>query len=314
MKRAVNNYFLVGLFTIVVTVLTIYLLAQMTGRNTDADNYYSRYTNVTGLGYGTPVYYEGYRIGQIESIEPQFEKQNLSFKVTFSIMHNWKIPVDSQAQIQSSGLLSDMSININAGQADDYHKPGDEILGLPPSDLMAQLGKVSEDLNALSEEKIKPLIDLIYERVDRLTAQLDQQLPALLDNANQLTEDMQDFVQTASQLVGPENQAQIQRLLDNAARFSDDLRGTLKQADAGILAAQELLTEAKQMINPEDSKLASIMESAALSVNNLAIKLEVIGNELESASMNLNEATNEIRKDPSSLIFSRNGKVVDDEL
>ena len=112
MNRQVSNYFWVGLFTLVISLSTLWLLVKMTGKEADAVEYSSYYTNVTGLGYGTPVYFEGYRIGQIEAIQPEYKQTKLDFKVTYSVLQEWKIPVDSSAQINSAGLLADMSINI----------------------------------------------------------------------------------------------------------------------------------------------------------------------------------------------------------
>ena len=43
-------------------------------------------------------------------------------------------------------------------------------------------------------------------------------------------------------------------------------------------------------------------------------KAESIANEMESASMNMNEATNIIRKNPSSLIFKKKSEVADEDL
>ncbi|VAW43838.1 hypothetical protein MNBD_GAMMA02-36, partial [hydrothermal vent metagenome] len=109
MKRHISNYFWVGLFTLVISIFTLWILIKMTGQEGDASEYHTYYSNVTGLGYGTPVFFEGYRIGQIETITPGYKQTKLDFKVSYSVLKAWKIPNDSVAQINSAGLLADMS-------------------------------------------------------------------------------------------------------------------------------------------------------------------------------------------------------------
>jgi len=129
MKRHISNYFWVGLFTLAISIFTLWTLVKMTGKERDAAEYHSYYANVTGLGYGTPVFFEGYRIGQVETIKPEYKKNKLDFKVSYSVMKEWKIPRDSVAQINSAGLLADMSINISGGEVTTYFKPNDMIPG-----------------------------------------------------------------------------------------------------------------------------------------------------------------------------------------
>ena len=65
------------------------------------------YRNVTGLTYGAPVFYEGFRIGQVESIEPERREGKTHYKVELSVRRDWPIPVDSVAALASSGLLAE---------------------------------------------------------------------------------------------------------------------------------------------------------------------------------------------------------------
>ena len=43
------------------------------GRTGATDDYLTVYPNVTGLKHGSPVFYEGYPIGQVSAIEPLFD-------------------------------------------------------------------------------------------------------------------------------------------------------------------------------------------------------------------------------------------------
>ncbi|MBS0486019.1 MAG: MCE family protein, partial [Proteobacteria bacterium] len=65
MKRDGINYALVGAAVLAAGVLLLAALAMITGRGGATTAYFTHYRNVTGLRYGAPVFYQGYRIGQV---------------------------------------------------------------------------------------------------------------------------------------------------------------------------------------------------------------------------------------------------------
>ena len=71
MKRDSINYVLVGVAVLVAFGLLLATLMAITGRAGASSEYHVYYDNVTGLGYGAPVFYEGFRIGQVSGIEPE---------------------------------------------------------------------------------------------------------------------------------------------------------------------------------------------------------------------------------------------------
>ncbi|MCF6300087.1 MAG: MlaD family protein [Proteobacteria bacterium] len=314
MKREISNYFLVVIFTFAITIITIFAMVKMTGKQADAINYHSYYHNVTGLGYGTPVFYEGYRIGQIESITPDFSGKQLRFKILYSVLKQWKIPTDSVAQIQSAGLLADMSINIKGGKASNHHKEGSEISGMPPADLFAQLAAVSDDINDITEDQLKPMLSMLHQRFDSITSQADKALPEILANLNKTTAKLDTLMSSANELLTDENKQNISNILLNLNDVTDQFKNTVTGIDSSIENVNALINDARILVNPENSNVANILKTASQTMYSLSNKLDNITNEIESASMNLNEATNLIRQNPSSLIFSKGAKTEDGEL
>lgn len=314
MKRHVSNYFWVGIFTIAISLTTLWLLVKMTGKEADAVEYSSYYQNVTGLSYGTPVYFEGYRIGQIETIKPEFKQAKLDFKVSYSVFKGWQIPIDSTAQINSAGLLADMSINIKGGEETVYFEAGAIIPGLPPADLFAQLSDVSNNITDITEDKVKPMLDMLYERLDSITAKIDNGIPGILDNINASTTELNQLMKSANQILKSENVQNIDIFIANLAKLSNEMQKSVKALDSGLDNINGLVSDARGLIAADDSDMANILKTASKSMMALANKLDSITNEIESASMNLNEATNAIRKNPSSLIFSSEPDIQDDDL
>jgi len=314
MKRIYNNYFLVGLFTLVIGGLTIFALLLMGGKNNEADTYYSYFENVTGLSYGNPVYYEGYRVGQVENIIPETKNGQLFFKTEYTLIDGWNIPKDSITKIQSSGLLSDMSLSIYAGKSNEYIKPNHEIKGIKGDDIMATVTKLANDLSTLNKEKITPLFDLIYERVDTITKSLETDIPAILTSVDDLVKNMNGLVNDANKLLTEGNIEGVEKIISNLENLSKDIADAGNWVENTLKQANELIASGKDLIDNSDSKVASLLDTANKMVDAFSLKAETIANELESASMNLNEATETIRKHPSSLVFDKKSKTRDEDL
>jgi phospholipid/cholesterol/gamma-HCH transport system substrate-binding protein len=314
MKRVYNNYFLVGLFTLIIGGISIALLLNMGGKNNDADNYYSYFSNVTGLGFGNPVYYEGYRVGQIEGVTPETINGQLVFKTGYTVIKGWKIPSDSITKIESSGLLSDMSLGIHAGQSISYLSPDQEIKGVLGDDIMATMTKLANDFGDLNEEKITPLFDLIYKRIDSITLPLETQLPELLTSLDVLIKDINVLVDSANNLVDSENLDGINNIVKNLEDLSVQLSSASGWLKSSVENVNQLISSGEELINNSDNKLITLLDITIKMMDTFSSKADTIGNEIESASMNLNEATETIRKNPSNLIFKNKSKISDENL
>ncbi|MFK8010700.1 MAG: MlaD family protein [Marinicellaceae bacterium] len=314
MKRIYNNYFLVGLFTIIIGGVAIFLLLKMNGKSEGSDMYYSYFENVTGLGYGNPVYYEGYRVGQVEKILPKTIDGKLLFKTEYTLISGWKIPIDSYTKIASSGLLSDMSLSINAGQEVTFLKVGSEIKGEIGDDIMATVTQLANDFGTLNEEKITPLIDLVYDRVDSLTKTLDTQIPEILTSIDTLVKDLNKLVKTADKLLDDENISGIDNIIANLEDVSKQMTSVGGWVENSLDNVNDLVESGEKLVNNSDVKISEFLSIAVKMMDGFSVKAESIANEMESASMNMNEATDAIRKNPSSLIFKNKSKVADEDL
>jgi len=314
MKRVYNNYFLVGLFTLIIGGITILLLLNMSGKNKDTENYYSYFSNVTGLSFGNPVYYEGYRVGQVESITPETQEGKLIFKTEYSLIEGWNIPSDSITKIESSGLLSDMSLGIHAGKAADYILPNNEIEGVQGDDIMATVSKLAKDFGTLNEEKITPLFDLVYERTDTLTKSLSTQIPEILTSIEDLINNIDKLVKTGNTLLDEENLAGLDNIIGNLESLSSQLSSTGGWVETSMNKVNSLLDSGKDLVTNGDVKVDTILDITIKMLDAFSYKAETIGNEIESASMNMNEATEIIRRNPSSLVFDKKSKIADEEL
>jgi len=99
MKRENINYIAVGTFVLIITASFFVFLYQVTGSSGPTDNYYVTYNNVTGIKFGTPVLFDGYQVGQVESIEPIRTQGDTRYRLKLSIQQDWPVPEGSIAKI-----------------------------------------------------------------------------------------------------------------------------------------------------------------------------------------------------------------------
>ena len=122
------------------------MLYAVMGRSGPSDHYHVYYSNVSGMKFGTSVLYEGFRIGQVESIEPEHSASRTRYRVNLSVTENWPIRGGSVARAASSGLISALVIDISAGTQEDIATPGSELAAEGRIDTFAALSEAANDL------------------------------------------------------------------------------------------------------------------------------------------------------------------------
>jgi phospholipid/cholesterol/gamma-HCH transport system substrate-binding protein len=86
----------------------------------------AKFDNVGGLKVGAPVTMAGVRVGEVSAIN--FDSAEYKAAVTLTIERRYDhIPDDSDAAIDTAGLLGANYIALNAGGSDSYLHAGSEI-------------------------------------------------------------------------------------------------------------------------------------------------------------------------------------------
>lgn len=304
MKRENVNYFYVGLVVLVALGLFLAALMVITGRSGPTDRYVVRYSNVAGLGFGTAVYYQGFRIGQVETVTPEQKDGKTKFLVDFSITKGWQVPQDSVAQQLSSGLLSDVFIGILEGSEATLLKPGDEIAGVEGGDLFAAVGELAGEVTTLTRRKIAPLFDKIGRGLDGISDRLESQGPRLVDQATKLMDQLVEGSDRINAMLGKRNQDNLASTLEGASgtaqnlqALSNDLKQTRQQLDV-------LLAEAGAVVSENRPEVGAAMADLRVTLSALSQRIDAITYNLESASRNFDELSRELRRTPNRLLFS----------
>jgi phospholipid/cholesterol/gamma-HCH transport system substrate-binding protein len=308
------NYVVVGSFVAVVLAMFLVVVSILAGRTGATDDYYTVYDNVNGLKFGTQVLYEGYQIGQVESIEPTFEGQNVSFRVNFTVRQGWKIPDDSVARAAVGGLLSALTIDIDGGQSTTALKPGALVKGASASNFFAALSEIGSEFGEISADSIKPLLASLNAYIRDLNKMTQDNVPLLLGNLTKISEDLARDVPAISSslkrtsqsvetgILKPENMQRIDAIVANLDKTSENLAGI--SGDLG--ETRELLVASMQNINrvvqDNAGNVDESVRSLRYTLDTIARYIDDISHNTEATTRNLAEFSRAIRENPGLLV------------
>lgn len=305
MKRDHVNYVLVGGVVLAALVLLLFALVMITGRSGASTDYHAYYRNVTGLRYGAPVFYQGYRIGQVTAIDPERNDKGTRYRITLSVRRDWPMPADSVARLQSSGLLADVSIGIREGDAKQVLAAGAEMKGEESTDIFGAMNELAAEVTALTRNQITPLVRTLTERVDSITGSIDQNTPQIVEQSRQLVERLNTAAAGLNDVLKPANRDAISALLSDLRGVSSELHTTKAALDQALNDMSAIAHENRPMAHAAMTNLDSIL--AAVSG-----RIDAIVHHLDAASRNVDEFSREIRKNPNRLLLSPKGDKVED--
>ena len=308
------NYVVVGSFVAAVLAVFIVVVSMLAGRSGATDSYYTIYNNVSGLKFGTQVLYEGYQIGQVESIEPNLEGSDVSFRVNFVVKEGWKIPNDSVARASSGGLLSALTIDISGGHSKTLLKPGSLVKGDPPSNFFSALSSIGSQFGEISAESIKPLLGNLNAYIRNLDKLTMENVPEILENLNKISKDLsRDLPKITSSLartsqavetgvLKPENLERIDTILVNLDKTSNNLAGLSN--DLG--QTRDLLTASMKSINQVVTDNAGNVDESVrdlrYTLDTIARYIDDISQNAEVTTRNMAEFSRAIRENPGLLV------------
>lgn len=299
MKGNRLNYFAVGLFVIAAIVGLVVSIAVLSGRTGASEGYYAVYRNVTGVKFGTQVMYEGYPIGQVETVTPILEAGGMSFRVNFSVRQGWRIPDDSIANIAAPGLLSAITISIQAGKSVTALKPGTQIKSQEAANIFAMVSSVAGDFGALAEQNIKPLLANLNSIASEILAILDKDGKSLVRNAATMIEDINARV--------PVIAGNIQEFTDRMKKNSEEISGLLspenrEKLDRTIANLDRATQSLEQLAGLARGVVADNSGDIRYTVESVTRHVEAINQNLEGAARNMLEFSRQIRQNPGLLM------------
>jgi len=296
-KRDNINYVAVGGVVLAAFVLLLVALAMITGRSGASTAYFTHYHNVSGLRYGAPVFYEGFRIGQVGSIAPDRDAKGIRYKVELEVRRDWPIPKDSVAHMTATGLLADVAVGISEGKAKENAAPGSELAGAENADIFSAVNELAAQMTDLTRNQIAPLLKNLSEHVDSIAGTIDKNTPELVEQSRALLGRLNRASDSMNDVLKSDNRAAIAGILANTNKLTEQLHATQEKLDDALKQFDGIARENRSGVRDSVDDLRSIL--AALSG-----RIDSISQHLESASRNFDEFSREVRKSPNRLLLS----------
>lgn len=305
MKRDRINYLTVGSVVLFALGLFLYALFRLTGGVNENTAYIVDYANIAGLSEGTPVTYEGYKIGRIGLIEPIRSAGRTRYRLTLLLRDGWPIPKDSVAHLTSEGLLADTVINISEGTSDALLEPGGTIAGGLPLDMFSAVNSMASKVNELLETEFKSFLDNLDNRVNAIGDRVDSRLPQLLDKVDRLLATLQSAAERLPHFLDAETEQRFEHMLVNGVELSDQLVIFADDLSRTRAAADALVRESRATVNENRDDIRRSTRALRDALERLAADTDVILQHLHGASRNMNEFSRQIRQNPGLLLNAR---------
>lgn len=306
MKRDNVNYVLVGAVVLAAGVLLLVALAMITGRGGATTAYYTHYRNVSGLHYGAPVFYQGYRIGQVGAIVPERDTQGTRYKIELDVRRDWAIPKDSVARLTATGLLADVAVGIREGKDRTLAAPGAELAGAENADIFSAMNELASQITQLTRGQISPLIQTLSQRVDSITGAIDKGTPDIVAQSRKLLANLNKVSDSLNEVLRPDNRAALGAILANTKQVTAQLRDTQQKLDDALGQLDSIARENRPGVRDSVADLRAVLQA-------LSGRMDSISQHLETASRNFDEFSREVRKNPNRLLISPKPDKVEEE-
>jgi len=228
--------------------------------------YYASYTNVEGLAVSAPVTLNGFKVGQVRSIEYEYDNPG-HVLVEMSLDKQVKVPRGSQA-VLGSDLLGTASIKLQLANTADMHDIGDKLIGVNQSGMMDAIGQT-----------VVPAVEQILPRIDTLLMNLNALVgdTALRNSVRRLDRITADLSLTTRNLAAATSQlgpiaTNVNGITGNVNTMTEDLAVLTGQVRdlpvdslfADLQATAENLKALSEQINDPNSSLGMLMHDPAL--------------------------------------------------
>jgi len=232
--RGKNQELWVGLFVIIGTLVTVYLLLTLT----DAAMFRGRYIvsstvkDASGVRKGDPVQMRGVGIGRVQ----KFEIGNSGVVTLFLEIEGEynTIPSDSHVELVSAGLLGGMVARVIPGTGTDMAQNGTALAGELPPSVQQQAEEVAEEAKKTFARAQQLLSDSMIKDTHASVAELDSLLKRLSSIAIEQQKELKAL--TTSMRAASQNveKATSREEIDRAMKRLDTLSASAERTSATV--------------------------------------------------------------------------------
>ena len=280
--------FQIGILVIATIAILFFGINYLKGINIFNPTYYfyAKFDRIDGLVASNPIFSRGYKVGQVKSIDYNYEDPEAGVIIVLQVDDLLKVPTGSKVVLKKE-LLGDarLELELKSDGLGLFLEKGDTIPSQIDDGLMAsvtqeimpriqgiipQLDSLVYSLRLITEDKS---IQLSLGNIQRLTSNLEsasisinsivkKEVPDILKNVNTITSDFSKVSQNLSQMDFQKTMHSLDYTLNNLQMVSDKMNtgeGTIglllndatlyKNLSNATRSADELLLDLK--INPK---------------------------------------------------------------
>ena len=310
--KKISNEVKVGAVALLTILVFIWLYNFLKGKEyfKSTNYYYSVYNKIGGLAESSPVEVNGYKVGVVQSID-FVDATSGKLLVVFSVNKDFKLPVNTVAEIVPVSLLGGMKVQFVYGDGPGFYHEDDTIPGRLAESIV---DKVETELLPV-KEKISNLIvvlDSVIKSVDELMNEdFRKNLGGTVANLNSATGTLNKIMVSKEK----DLKATIENLnkfSDMLARNSDKMGNTFTNLEriSDTLAAADIYTSVMN--------LKSSLEKASTMMDNMNkgkgsagqfLTNDSIYTNLNNSLASLNELLTDMKANPKRYVhFSVFGK------
>lgn len=238
--RGKNQELWVGLFAIVGSLVTLYLLLTLT----DAALFRGRYIvssqvkDASGVRKGDPVLMRGVNIGRVQKFVMRDEQVDLYLEIEGE--YN-TVPTDSRVELVSAGLLGGMVARVIPGSGLQMAVNGDKLTGTVPPTLQEQVDDIASEgrktmtqvQNLLSDSMIQDThasikdLDILLNRLSSIATEQQKELKAL-------TASMREAAENVAKATSREEIDRAMKHLDSLSASADRTAKTVENSTQAL--------------------------------------------------------------------------------
>ncbi|HRB11879.1 MAG TPA: MlaD family protein [Vicinamibacteria bacterium] len=238
--RGKNQELWVGLFVIIGTLTTVYLLLTLT----DAAMFRGRYIvsstvkDASGVRKGDPVQMRGVGIGRVQ----KFLINSNGVKVYLEIEGEYStIPADSHVELVSAGLLGGMVARVIPGTATEVARNGSELAGEIPASIQQQ----ADDIAGEAKKTLTRVQTLLSDPMIKDTQSSIKELDSLLKRLSSIAAEQQKELKTLTTSMREASQniekATSREEIDRAMKRLDTLSASAERTSVTIESSTKAL-------------------------------------------------------------------------
>lgn len=285
--------------------------------------YHSVYAKINGLETSNPVMINGYKVGQVKSIDI-LKGGSGKLLVTMMVYEDVGIPKDSKALLKPGDLLGSMQLNIVLGQSLELAQSGDTLDPEISGDLFEEVNEQLRPIKIKAKTLLSSVDSVLNVIENILNAESQQSIVESFKGINNAVNNLERATFTIDTLVNQErdrisnifrnieelsavlndNGDELENIVDNFSQISDslakaDVAATIRQANDALIEVDEIVKK----INKGEGSLGMLINNPSLY------------NRLDSAANNLDLLVEDIRVNPNRYVqfsvFGRKNKNVE---